>query len=299
MSYESIVYNVMIASPSDVNTERQAIREAILDWNYKNSRENGIVLMPLGWETHSAPLLGEGQDKRGQKVINDMVLKHADVLVAIFKARIGSPTGKAASGTIEEIELHCSVGKPVLRYFGKLTVNHRVLLCISNVINKVVPFFLEQTAQDRTVQEYKKECMKDGLIHEYINCRELKEHFYGHLQLIIGRLKDKEKRRMPKTGIVSAPGASLAVIEGSDSAVNEKIRILLTEILQDSKGQIYVSKFIGEQVKIETNGGKYFGCEDALQRLEESQWIKKSDTDGRFFSLTDLGQQEAAKLIKL
>ena len=109
MSYDSIVYNVMIASPSDVNAERRAIREAILDWNYKNSRENGIVLMPLGWETHSAPLLGEGQDKRGQKVINDMVLKHADVLVAIFKARIGSPTGKAASGTIDIFSLNYAV----------------------------------------------------------------------------------------------------------------------------------------------------------------------------------------------
>lgn len=286
----------MIASPSDVNAERRAIREAILDWNYKNSRENEIVLMPLGWETHSAPLLGEGQDKRGQKVINDMVLKHADVLVAIFKARIGSPTGKAASGTIEEIELHCSVGKPVLRYFGKVTRGHSVLLRISNALNKTVPLFLESTEQDRTVQAYKKECMKNGLIHEYLNCRELKENFYGHLQLVVNRLKDKDKRRTPETIIAGAPGASLAIIEGSVSVVNEKIRILLTEVLQDPSGQICVSKFIGEQVKVETNGGKYFGFEDAINLLEVSQWIKKSDSDGRIFSLTDLGHQKAVKL---
>ena len=286
----------MIASPSDVNAERRAIREAILDWNYKNSRENGIVLMPLGWETHSAPLLGEGQDKRGQKVINDMVLKHSDVLVAIFKARIGSPTGKAVSGTIEEIELHCSVGKPVLRYFGKVTKGHSVLLRISNVFNKTMPLFLERIEQDRTVQAYKKECMKNGLIHEYLNCRELKENFYGHLQLVINRLKDKEKRKTPEHSIAGAPGASLAVIEGSASVVNEKIRILLTEVLLDPRGQICVSKFVGEQFKVETNGGKYFGFEDAIRHLEESQWIKKSDTDGRIFSLTDLGHQEAAKL---
>ena len=286
----------MIASPSDVNQERRMIREAILEWNYKNSRENGIVLMPLGWETHSAPLLGEGQDKRGQRVINDMVLKHADVLVVIFKARIGSPTGKAASGTIEEIELHCSVGKPVLRYFGKMTRSHSVLMRISDVFNKALPFFLERTKQDRTVQAYKKECMKNGLIHEYVNCRELKENFYGHLQLIVNRLKDKERRKIPETRIAGAPGASLAVIEGSVSVVNEKVKILLNEILQDPKGQICVSKFIGEQVKVETNGGKYFGFEDILRHLEQSQWIKKSDSDERVFLLTDLGHQEAAKL---
>jgi len=296
MPYESIVYNVMLASPSDVNEERKTIREAILEWNCKNSRENGIVLMPLEWKTHSAPLLGVGEDRRGQKIINDMVLKHADVLVAIFKARIGSPTGKSASGTIEEIELHCSVGKPVLRYFGKVTRIRNVLMRISNVFNKVLPLFLERIEQDRTVQTYKKECTKNGLIHEYVNCRELKENFYGHLQLVVNRLKDREKRKDPVPRIAGAPGASLAVIEGSVSVVNEKIKILLTEVLQDPKGQICVSKFIGEQVKVETNGGKYFGFEDALDHLAQSQWIRISDSDGRVFSLTDLGYQEAAKL---
>jgi len=286
----------MIASPSDVNEERRTIREAIHEWNYKNSRESGLVLMPLGWETHSAPLLGEGQDKRGQKVINDMVLKHADVLVAIFKARIGSPTGKAASGTIEEIELHCSVGKPVLRYFGKVTRGHSTLMYISDALNKALPFFGKQTEQDQAVQIYKKECIKNGLIQEYGSCRELKEGFYGHLQLVVNILKDKERKRVPETRIVGAPGASLAVIEGSVSVVNEKIKILLNEILQDPKGQICISKFIGEQVKVETNGGKYFGFEDVLKYLEQSQWIKTSDSDGRVFSLTDLGHQEAAKL---
>ncbi len=61
MSYEALVYNVMIASPSDVNEERQTIREAIFEWNYKHSITTRMVLIPLGWETHSAPLLGEGQ----------------------------------------------------------------------------------------------------------------------------------------------------------------------------------------------------------------------------------------------
>lgn len=286
----------MIASPSDVNEERRTIREAIHDWNYKNSRESKLVLMPIGWETHSAPLLGEGLDKRGQKVINDMVSQHSDVLVAIFKARIGSPTGKAASGTIEEIELHCSVGKPVLRYFGKVTRSHSVRMCISNTFNRALPFFSKKTEQDQAVQKYKKECMQNGLIHEYGNCRELRENFYGHLQLVVNILKDKERRRGPEIRVTGAPGASLAVIEGSVSVVNEKIKILLNEILQDPKGQICVSKFIGEQVKVETNGGKYLGFEDALKYLEQSQWIKTSDSDGRVFSLTDLGHQEAAKL---
>ena len=276
MPYDAIVYNVMIASPSDVNDERKTIREAIFEWNYKHSIANGMVLIPLGWETHSAPLLGEGQEERPQAVINDMVLKHADVLIGIFKARIGSPTGRAASGTIEEINQHHSLGKPVLLYFGEQT----------GIVGD----------QDEAVQTYKEECKKKGVICEYSDCRELREKFYGHLQLLANRFKNKGQKPIPESRIISIPGASLAVIEGSVSVVSEKVKILLNEILQDPKGQICVSKFIGEQVKVETNGGKYFGFEDVLGHLEQSQWIKKSDSDDRIFSLTDLGFREAAKL---
>lgn len=296
MSYAAKVYNVMIASPSDVNEERQTIREAIFEWNYKNSHSSGMVLMPVGWETHSALLLGERQDMRGQRIINDMVLQHADVLVAIFKTRIGSPTGKAASGTIEEINLHFSLGRPVLRYFGKLSLGYSVIMCVPNTLRKVLWYLGKQPRQDHAVELYKEECKKNGLIYEYGDCRELRENFYGHLQLVVNRLKDQEPKSIPERRIVGAPGASLAIIEGAVSSVNEKIKLLLNEVLQDSKGQISVSKFIGKEVMVETNGGKYFGFGDVIKHLEQSQWIKKSDSDGRIFSLTDLGYQEAGKL---
>lgn len=67
-------------------------------------------------------------------------------------------------------------------------------------------------------------------------------------------------------------------------------------MMQDPKGQIYVSKFLGQQVRIETNNGKYFGFEETLIKLERNLWIRKADNEGRIFSLTDLGYQEAAKL---
>lgn len=96
MPHEAIVYNVMIASSSDVEDERRTISDVIFKWNYTHSMNSGKVLIPLRWETHSAPLLGT----RPQDVVNHMVLKHADVFVGIFKDRLGSPTGKEASGTI-------------------------------------------------------------------------------------------------------------------------------------------------------------------------------------------------------
>jgi hypothetical protein len=41
-------------------------------------------------------------------------------LIGIFWTRIGSPTGEADSGTLEEIERVASAGKPVMLYFSKV-----------------------------------------------------------------------------------------------------------------------------------------------------------------------------------
>jgi hypothetical protein len=51
-------------------------------------------------------------------VINRQVLADCDLLVAIFWTRIGSPTGSALSGTVEEIEKHLKAEKPAMLYFS-------------------------------------------------------------------------------------------------------------------------------------------------------------------------------------
>lgn len=276
MSYEAIVYNVMIASPSDVEEERNMIREVIIKWNYTHSIHNRKVLIPLGWETHSVPLLTKEGDG-AQAVINEMVLKPADLLVAIFKDRLGTPTVNGKSGTIEEIERHLSLGKQVLLYFGEQTV-------VSG-------------EQIEDVKSYKEECRKKAMIYEYNDINVLKEKFSDHLQLVVNGLKGLKPRVVsPEGHPLGVSGESLAIIEERSSVVDEKTRILLNELTQDPKGEIFVSRLIGEDIKIETNNGKFFGYEQALTLLERSQWIRKKDNEGRVYSLTDLGHQEAAKL---
>ena len=91
MSYSATIFQIMIASPSDVNKERQIAREVINDWNLKNTEDKKIVLLPIGWETHSAPVLGD----RPQEIINKQILDKCDILIGIFWTRIGTPTGDA------------------------------------------------------------------------------------------------------------------------------------------------------------------------------------------------------------
>ncbi|UAA39798.1 hypothetical protein KIH87_05425 [Paraneptunicella aestuarii] len=119
MSYSAQVFRILIASPSDVSQERDIAVKTIQEWNDLNSSERQIVLLPLRWETHSAPEYG----KRPQEIINRQVVDQCDLLVGVFWTRIGSPTGVADSGTLEEIERVAKDGKPVMLYFSKANQN--------------------------------------------------------------------------------------------------------------------------------------------------------------------------------
>src|SRR5688572_4352500 len=113
--YFARVIKVMIASPSDVNAERQAVKDVLHDWNTMHSEEKGVVLMPIGWDTHVTPEMGN----RPQAIINKQILQGCDALVAMFWTKLGSPTGAAISGTVEEIEEHVRAGKPAMIYFSE------------------------------------------------------------------------------------------------------------------------------------------------------------------------------------
>jgi hypothetical protein len=114
MSYQATVYNVLIVSPGDVEAERELARDMINEWNATHSRSRKIVLQPVGWETHSHPEMGQ----RAQGVLNHQILQDADVVVGIFWSRIGTPTGDALSGSVEEIQRHMESGKPTMIYFS-------------------------------------------------------------------------------------------------------------------------------------------------------------------------------------
>src|SRR5664280_1846035 len=108
----------MIASPGDVVQARRIAYDVVHEWNAINARDRKITLMPVGWETHASPEMGD----RPQAIINGQLLKDSDLLVAVFWTRLGSPTGTAPSGTVEEIEEHLAAGKPVMIYFSSAPV---------------------------------------------------------------------------------------------------------------------------------------------------------------------------------
>lgn len=110
MPFTATVLRVMIASPSDVERERQIAQEVIHEVNSTHAEHQRVVLLPVTWETHAVPDMRE----RAQAVINREVLAACEILIGIFWTRLGTPTGVASSGTVEEITEHVGAGKHAL-----------------------------------------------------------------------------------------------------------------------------------------------------------------------------------------
>ncbi len=114
MPFTAKVYKIFIASPGDLEIERQIAREVIHEWNYLHSESNSIVLIPVGYETHSWPDSGS----HPQAIITKQSLVDCDLLLALFWAKVGTATPNAESGTIEEYQTHIQAGKPAMVYFS-------------------------------------------------------------------------------------------------------------------------------------------------------------------------------------
>jgi len=167
MSFRAKVIKVMIAAPGDILGERESIRHILQEWNYAHAEDKNIVLMPVGWESHATPSVGD----RPQAIINKQVLASCDLLAAVFWNRLGTPTGKAISGTVEEIEKHVKAKKPAMIYFSLAPVQ-------AGIIDK---------EQFEALQVFKEEMSKRGLYAEYKTSEEFREKFSRHLAQTVNR----------------------------------------------------------------------------------------------------------------
>lgn len=100
MPRQEHVISVFVASPSDVTDERLKLEEVIQELNDTWSRELGIRLELIKWETQAYP--GFGEDP--QAVINEQIPNDYDVYIGIMWHRFGISTGRAESGTLEEFQ---------------------------------------------------------------------------------------------------------------------------------------------------------------------------------------------------
>jgi hypothetical protein len=119
MPSKAEIYRVLIASPSDLAEERQAATDAINEWNSQHAEAESVVLLPVKWETNATPR----SSVRPQQAINDELVHTSDILVGMFWTKIGTNTGIAESGTVEEIDQFVAAAKPAMLYFSRRLID--------------------------------------------------------------------------------------------------------------------------------------------------------------------------------
>ena len=101
MPRRETILTIFVASPSDVSDERDRLDTIVHEVNSAHARRTGVRLELLRWERDVSPAVG----KDPQAVVNDQIPQDYDIFVGILWNRLGSPTSRADSGTVEEYEM--------------------------------------------------------------------------------------------------------------------------------------------------------------------------------------------------
>lgn len=278
MPYQASVFNVLIASPGDVQVERNLVRDVIHEWNAIHSSARSILFQPIAWETHSHPSM-EG---RAQGVLNNQILQNADLLVAIFWTRIGTPTGEAPGGSVEELDRHVKAGKPAMVYFSSAPV----------LLDSV------DDSQYKALKEFKEQCRGKGLVETYDSPTEFRQKFSRQLASKI----NNESFFAVRSPVADDVLPILPVRE--IPSLSEEAKTLLLEAVADRHGTVMHAKFIGG-VEVQTNGKQFIergnsrsraAWEGALKELASLDLLEAVGNKGEIYQVTNAGYKMAELL---
>jgi hypothetical protein len=110
---------IFLASPSDVEAERNALSGLIREVNDVLAflaPDRSLRLELLRYETYTYPDIGQAQE-----VINRQIPTEYDIFIGVMWKRCGTPTASSQSGTIEEFQRALArrenTGRPVIMFY--------------------------------------------------------------------------------------------------------------------------------------------------------------------------------------
>ncbi|WP_220635656.1 hypothetical protein [Georgfuchsia toluolica] len=280
MPIQTITFTIAICSPSDALEERNAAERVVLDWNSSHAHATGAILHPVRWERDSIPVLGD----RPQALVNRQVIDRADLAIAVFWMRVGTPTGEFVSGTVEEIERLATAGKPVMVYFSDKA-----------------PDSLDQidTQQLNARRSLEASLRNRGIIGSVDNVDSFTQQFSGHLAKMMNSL------------LVKFPPTTSTPVHGGKSvapSVSEEFRTILKELVADEQGYLIVADLVGgkmiragnKDLAENTNARTIARFEEAINLMVKNLLIElqpqSSDLHSRIYKITHKGYSVADSL---
>jgi hypothetical protein len=163
------VLRVVLASPGDVQTERDALPDVIAEVNRGVAADRNLRLELIRWETDAFPSFNAAGPQGNIDPILDIA--HCDLLIGIFWRRFGTPTNDAGSGTEHEIRLAYQSwqkhGRPqIMVYFNQEAAS---------------PRSKAETDQWGRVLEFRDQFPREGLWWPYTGAAQLATLVRNHL----------------------------------------------------------------------------------------------------------------------
>jgi len=165
---------IVVASPGDVQPERDLLSEVVDELNRGIADERGLTIELSRWETDNYP----GFHREGPQGLIDPILniEDCDVLIGIFWKRFGTPTKDAQSGTEHEI----------LRAYEAWKQNDSPQIMVYfNEKAYAPPTSTEEIDQWRKVFEFKQRFPKEGLWCAYKSKPQFEKLTRNHLTQLI------------------------------------------------------------------------------------------------------------------
>ncbi len=160
---------ILIASPGDVSKERKIAEDVIKQWNIQHGDHAKLWLEAVLWESHGIPELGD----RVQEILNRQIVDQCEAAIGIFWTRIGTDTGVAQAGAVEEIERLRRMDKPVMVYFSNVPIQLNPSELASDNLRD----------QAQRLRDYKLSLQSQGLVWEYETLEKFGAELSNHLAL--------------------------------------------------------------------------------------------------------------------
>lgn len=212
MAKQVLEYKCLLISPSDVGEERNAIERALAEWNAHIGAGLDARVQVVRWESHSLP---EHTGEHPQTVLNRQIVDGCDMGVAVFWARLGSPTGEHKSGSLEEIDRLRKQGSPVLVYFS----------------SKPVPQDRLRDDQFSRLSEARKAFEKEGIVERFETPERLAQRVTLHITRLV-------------TAFALKATAPAQPIRESEKASKPDVRIQVRTAIETSTPRALVSVVI-------------------------------------------------------
>jgi len=217
------VLKIFLASPSDVAKERDYVIEVIEEINRTIAPSKGVILEVVS-SKHTFP--GYGQD--GQSVLNKQIgrMKEYEIFLGIMWSRVGTPTQRAPSGTIEEFKRAVRANKrhekpDIWFYFRKLEAHLDTQ---------------EKLEQAQKVVTFKTEVQRKALTHDYNNPSNFRDRFRQDISLWLNARPNKTSR--PRTAAANRSKKSSLMPTNSQPPTegeNKQKKIISTSPTADNK----------------------------------------------------------------